>query len=168
MYNDFVLVGPSNDPANIGSSTTVYESFTRIALNKSKFVSRGDDSGTNIKEMKLWKNTRTNPRNFSGIWYLETGSGMGTTLNIGIELNAYVFTDRATWISFKNKQNFKILFQGDENLFNQYGIVPVNPSNCPQTKTKETRRVVDWLTSSNGQQVIENFRLNGKQLFFVQ
>ncbi len=167
MYNDFVLVGPNHDPANLKSSVTVNEAFKRIAMSKHKFASRGDDSGTNIKELKLWKDTQINPQDFSGDWYLETGSGMGSTLNIGIELNAYVFTDRATWISFNNKQNFKILFQGDRNLFNQYGVIPVSPSNCPETKIKETTQVIDWLTSAAGKKAITNFTLNRQQLFFV-
>ena len=167
MYNDFVLVGPDDDPANLKTSTSIFEAFERIALQKYKFASRGDDSGTNIKELKLWKETNINPKEFSGDWYLETGSGMGSTLNIGIELNAYVFTDRATWISFNNKKNFKILFKGDLHLFNQYGVIPVSPSNCPETKIKKTTKVVKWLTSIQGKKVITNFKLDGQQLFFV-
>ena len=167
MYNDFVLVGPGHDPANIKASFSINEAFKSIASSSQKFISRGDDSGTNIKELNLWENTHINPQNFSGNWYLETGSGMGTTLNIGVELNAYIFTDRATWISFKKKQDFIILFQGDKNLFNQYGVIPISPSNCPETKIKETRRVVDWLTSQKGKNAINNFKLDGQQLFFT-
>ena len=167
MYNDFVLVGPRHDPANIKASLSILEAFNRIALNKQKFVSRGDDSGTNIKELNLWAKTNINPQNFSGDWYLETGSGMGTTLNIGVELNAYTFTDRATWISFGNKQNFRILFEGDKNLFNQYGVIPISPSNCPETNIEQTIQIVDWLTSRKGKDAIKNFKLNGQQLFFT-
>ena len=167
MYNDFVLVGPNHDPANIKSSSSPFEAFKKIAASKEKFVSRGDDSGTNIKELKLWKGTMINPQKFSGDWYLETGSGMGTTLNIGVELDAYIFTDRATWIGFKNKKDFKILFQKDENLFNQYGVIPISPHNCPKTKIKETIQIVDWLISHKGKDIIKNFKINGKQLFFT-
>ena len=119
MYNDFVIIGPKLDPADIESSSSSEVALRRIASNKHKFASRGDDSGTNIKERELWQNAQIDPKEFSGDWYLEMGAGMGATLNSGIELNAYIFTDRATWLSFKNKSDFKILFQGDKNLFNQ-------------------------------------------------
>jgi len=168
MYNDFVLVGPSNDPADVKTSLTPNEAFTRIAVGRQKFISRGDDSGTNIKELKLWKLTGIKPQNFSGDWYFETGSGMGTTLNIGVELGAYVFTDRATWISFRNKQDFRILFQGNKNLFNQYGVIPISPINCPETKISETIHIIDWFTSLKGKTAIKNFKLNGQQLFFTK
>ena len=128
MYNDFVLVGPNHDPANIKSSISPTEAFKQIAESKQKFVSRGDDSGTNIKELKLWASTNINPQNFSGDWYLETGSGMGTTLNIGIELDAYIFTDRATWIGFRNKHDFRILFQG--RFLDSWGVGCVCLSVC--------------------------------------
>ena len=167
MYNDFVLVGPRHDPADIKASSSPNDAFKRIAFGKQKFVSRGDDSGTNIKELKLWALTGISPQNFSGDWYLETGSGMGTTLNVGVELGAYVFTDRATWISFRNKQDYRILFQGDKNLFNQYGVIPISPTNCPKTKILETMQIVNWLTSRKGQNAITNFKLNGQQLFFT-
>ena len=167
MYNDFVLVGPSHDPANVKASLSTNDALRRIALDRQKFVSRGDDSGTNIKELNLWTNTNINPQNFSGDWYLETGSGMGTTLNIGVELDAYIFTDRATWISFRNKKNFRILFQGDKNLFNQYGVISVSPSNCPKTKIKKATQIIDWLTSKKGKGAIKNFKVNGQQLFFT-
>ena len=166
MYNDFVIIGPENDPAQIGSTLNIQEALKRIAYYKHRFVSRGDDSGTNIKELELWELTGINPNNFSGDWYLELGSGMGTTLNAGVELNAYVFTDRATWISYKNKQNFQIIFEGDTLLFNQYGIVAVNPSNCPSTKYNEANKIITWLISSSGQKAIKSFNLDGQQLFF--
>ena len=167
MYNDFVLVGPKDDPANIKTSLSPAEAFKRIALGKQKFISRGDDSGTNIKELKIWEYTSINPHDFSGVWYLETGSGMGTTLNIGVELNAYIFSDRATWIGFKNKKDYSIHFQGNEKLFNQYGVIPISPINCPQTKIKEASLIVDWLTSKRGKDAINNFKLNGQQVFFT-
>ena len=168
MYNDFVVVGPRSDPANIKTSKNINEALIRIAHGNHRFISRGDDSGTNIKELKLWMGTQINPQDFSGSWYLETGSGMGSTLNVGVELNSYVFTDRASWISFKNKQDFKVLFQGDNSLFNQYGIIPISPENCPKTKIKEATKIIDWLTSTRGKQIIRSFKLNGHQLFFTQ
>ena len=166
MYNDFILVGPKEDPSQIKSSQTIENALIRIATDKHKFASRGDDSGTNIKELELWELTGIKPHDFSGDWYLELGSGMGTTLNAGVELNAYVFTDRATWLSFKNKQNFQVLFEGDTHLFNQYGIISVNPSHCPKTKYNEANKIITWLTSARGQEAIKNFKLDDQQLFF--
>ena len=166
MYNDFVIIGPALDPANISSSVSTEVALRRIASNKHKFASRGDDSGTNIKELELWRNAQIDPKEFSGTWYLEMGAGMGATLNTGIELNAYIFTDRATWLSFKNKSDFKILFQGGKNLFNQYGIIAVSPDNCPNTKFKKANRVIKWITSKGGQDAIKGLKLDGQQLFF--
>ena len=166
MYNDFVIIGPKSDPANVASSMSTEVALERIASIKHKFASRGDDSGTNIKEIELWQNTKIDPKEFSGNWYLELGAGMGATLNTGIELNAYIFTDRATWLSFKNKRDFKILFQGDETLFNQYGIITVSPVNCPNTKLKKSNRFVEWITSKGGQDAIKGLKLNEQQLFF--
>jgi tungstate transport system substrate-binding protein len=166
MYNDFVIIGPDLDPAGIESSLTSEAALRRIASTKHKFASRGDDSGTNIKELELWQNAQIDPKEFSGDWYLEMGAGMGATLNSGIELNAYIFTDRATWLSFKNKSDFKILFQGGKNLFNQYGIIAVSPDNCPNTKFKKANRVIKWITSKGGQDAIKGLKLDGQQLFF--
>ena len=166
MYNDFIIVGPSKDPIGLSSSETIKEAFEQIATQKYPFVSRGDDSGTNIREQDLWKLTHVQPKMFSGLWYLEMGAGMGTTLNAGIELNAYIFTDRATWISFKNKQDYKILFEGDPKLLNQYGIISVSPINCPSTKINETNKLINWMTSEDGQNAIKKFYIDGQQLFF--
>ena len=166
MYNDFIIIGPDLDPAGIESSLNSEAALRRIALKKHKFASRGDDSGTNIKERELWQNAQIDPKEFSGDWYLEMGAGMGATLNSGIELNAYIFTDRATWLSFKNKSDFKILFQGGKNLFNQYGIIAVSPDNCPNTKFKKANRVIKWITSKGGQDAIKGLKLDGQQLFF--
>ena len=166
MYNDFILVGPKSDPAKIYKSKNITAALKRIAAGKLKFASRGDDSGTNIKELELWKLSQINPQEFSGEWYLEMGAGMGATLNAGIELNAYILTDRATWISFKNKRDFRILFEGDPNLFNQYGIIAINPSNCPNTKIYKANKFIEWLTSNRGQKEIKNYKIDGQQLFF--
>ncbi len=166
MYNDFVIVGPSSDPVKIINLEDIISVFKKIASNRHFFISRGDESGTNIKELKIWELAGVNLKPESGKWYYEVGAGMGSTLNIAIQLNAYVLTDRATWISFKNKSNFKILFEGDDLLFNQYGIISINPSHCPNTKYKEAKKFIDWLVSKHGQNKIKKYILKGEQLFF--
>ena len=166
MYNDFVIVGPKSDPAKIKKSKTIEVVLRKIATGRHKFASRGDDSGTNIRELALWSFSRINPQNSSGQWYLEMGSGMGATLNAGIELRAYVLTDRATWTTFKNKQNYEILFEGDNKLFNQYGAITINPAICPDVKASEANKIIDWLVSRKGQSVIGELRIDGQQLFF--
>ncbi len=166
MYNDFVFVGPSEDPAGIGSKTTALGALEAIARGEAKFASRGDNSGTHKKEMALWREAGIDPTGASGRWYLETGSGMGATLNIAVGSGAYTLTDRATWISFRNKSDFRILLEGDKTLFNQYGVIAVNPDKCPSVKRDEAQAFVDWLLSSRGQDAIAAYRLDGKQLFF--
>ena len=166
MYNDFIIIGPSSDPANIREFAKIESVFKKIAAGSYKFTSRGDDSGTNIRELELWRSSKIKPQKFSGVWYLETGSGMGTTLNIGIELNSYILVDRATWITFRNKQDHKILFEGDEALFNQYGIIAVNPENCPDAKFSKANVLIKWLISPEGQSKISDLKINGEQLFF--
>lgn len=166
MYNDFVVVGPSNDPAGINGSNDITASLTAIANNKAMFASRGDDSGTHKAELRLWKAANTDPSSGSGQWYRETGSGMGATLNAAVGMGAYAMTDRATWTNFGNKADFKIHVQGDERLFNQYGVILVNPSKCPSVNTKAGQQFVDWLISDRGQQVIASYKVNGDQLFF--
>ena len=133
---------------------------------KALFASRGDDSGTNKKEMALWKAASIDPTKYSGKWYRETGSGMGATLNSAIGMGAYTLTDRATWISFKRKRRYKIHVQGDKALFNQYGIILVNPKKFPRVKVKEGQIFIDWLLSPEGQKIIASYRRGGQQLFF--
>ena len=166
MYNDFVVVGPESDPAGIGGGVDAQEAFSKIAKSEALFASRGDNSGTHKKETSLWTSSGIDPTAFSGGWYRETGSGMGATLNAGIGMGAYVMTDRATWISFQNKQDFKILVEGDNDLFNQYGVIPVSPGKCPNVHADEAESFVDWLLSDTGQEAIAAHKIGGQQLFF--
>lgn len=166
MYNDFVIVGPSADPARIQSTDKVVDALSLIAKKQSVFVSRGDDSGTHIKELSLWSYTNINVQDYSGTWYREAGSGMGTTLNIAVAMNGYTLTDRSTWVSFGNKQNHKILFQGDPPLNNQYSVIAVNPDKHPHVKIELASKFIDWLLSEHGQAAIADYRVGGQQLFF--
>ncbi|MDX1668466.1 MAG: substrate-binding domain-containing protein [Limnobacter sp.] len=166
MYNDFVIVGPASDPAQIKGSSNAIDALQAIATKKALFASRGDDSGTHKKELSLWRSADVDAQGASGTWYRETGSGMGATLNTGIGMNAYVLTDRATWIAFGNKANHQIVVEGDEKLFNQYGVIPVSPEKCPNVKAKEAQQFTDWLLSPQGQSEIASYRKNGQQLFF--
>ncbi len=165
MYNDFVVVGPQEDPASIEGLNNVKKALKAIADSKSIFVSRGDNSGTHKKEINLWKNSGTNPAQYSGKWYRETGSGMGATLNIAVGMGAYTITDRATWINFNNRAKHKILIEGDDSLFNQYGIILVNSQKCPDSNTESGKAFVKWMISENGQSLIAEYRVNEQQLF---
>lgn len=167
MYNDFVFVGPSSDPAGISVGKSAVEALNKISKSQSLFASRGDNSGTHKKELALWQVARLKPLSASGSWYRETGSGMGATLNAAVGMAAYTLTDRATWISFNNKQDFRILLEGDDSLFNQYGVIAVNPAKCPQVKFEAAENFVDWLLSNKGQAAINAYRLQGKQLFYA-
>ncbi|MGI9489671.1 MAG: substrate-binding domain-containing protein [Geminicoccaceae bacterium] len=166
MYNDFVIVGPFADPADIGGGADARAALASIADAKALFASRSDESGTHKKEMVLWQSAGIDPTGASGDWYRETGSGMGATLNTGIGMNAYVMTDRATWISFENKRDFKIMIEGDEALFNQYGVILVSPERCPNVNAKPGQIFIDWLLSLEGQNAIQAFRIGGQQLFY--
>jgi tungstate transport system substrate-binding protein len=166
MYNDFIIVGPPADPAKVGGMKDAPGALKKIASANALFASRGDNSGTHKKEVRLWKAAKINPVKASGKWYRETGSGMGATLNVGVGMGAYVMTDRATWISFKNKGDFKIQVEGDKNLFNQYGVILVNPKKCPSVKREAGQMFIDWLVSAEGQKIIGSYMLGGKQLFF--
>ena len=166
MYNDFIFVGPPADSASIAASKSALDALSRISGSQSKFASRGDNSGTHKKEMALWKATSIDPTQGSGKWYLETGSGMGATLNAAVGSGAYTMTDRATWISFRNKQDFEIQLEGDDALFNQYGIIMVNPEKCDQVKREAAQRFIDWILSDRGQAAIAAYQMNGQQLFF--
>lgn len=166
MYNDFIIVGPPSDPAGVSGLKNAAEAMRKFATQKVRFASRSDNSGTHIKEMALWRIAKVDPVPFSGGWYRELGSGMGTTLNVGVGMNAYVLTDRATWLTFKNKLDFKILVEGDKALFNQYGVILVNKAKCPNVKAARGEKFVNWLISSAGQRAIGNYRIDGQQLFF--
>jgi tungstate transport system substrate-binding protein len=162
MYNDFILVGPANDPAGIATAPTAAEAFRRIAAQQALFASRGDDSGTHKKELELWATTGLTPNE---TWYLETGSGMGSTLNLAAAKNSYALTDRGTWITFGNKGDLAMLFKGDPALFNPYGMIVVNPARHPHVKAAQAQQLADWLLSEEGQQAIGDFRINGFQAF---
>ncbi len=166
MYNDFVIVGPQNDPADINEADNATDALSKIAAGKALFASRGDNSGTHKKEVSLWQATSIDPTTDSGRWYRETGSGMGATLNVSVGMNAYTLTDRATWISFNNKQQHKILLEGDSTLFNQYGVILVNEKKCPDTNSHAGQKFIDWMTSPEGQQRIAQFTLDDQQLFY--
>jgi len=165
MYNDFVIVGPGDDPAGIAGMEDVTAALSAIAAAGSPFASRGDDSGTNKKEMRLWAETDVDPAAASGTWYRETGSGMGATLNTATAMGAYTMSDRASWIAFANKGDFEILIEGDPRLFNQYGIIRVSPAHCPRVKADLAAQFVDWVLSEAGQAAIAGYRLQGAQLF---
>lgn len=165
MYNDFVIVGPAADPASLAQADDISAALIAIATNRSAFASRADDSGTHKTELRLWQTASYDPSPASGTWYLETGTGMGATLNLAVEKQAYALTDRATWLAFANKQNHVILFEGDENLFNQYGIIPIAKTACPSAKQALAIRFADWLTSDKGQQAIGAYKKAGSQLF---
>lgn len=165
MYNDFIIVGPPTDPAGIGRTTSSPTALAKIAAAKAPFASRADNSGTHQKEMQLWQAAGIDPAKDSGTWYRETGSGMGTTLNAAVGMRAYTITDRGTWISFKNKGDYRILVEGDRNLINQYGIILVNPKKHPNVKVEEGQAFVDWILSDAGQAAIASYKLDGQQLF---
>ena len=166
MYNDFVLVGPGADPAGINGMIDAVAALARIAALGRPFVSRGDDSGTHRAERRLWREAGIDASVASGAWYWETGSGMGATLNTAVAMNAYSLSDRATWLSFRNKAELVILVQGDKRLFNQYGVIRVNPARHPHVKAAAAKAFVDWLTSEAGQTAIADFKVDGQQLFF--
>ncbi|MCB1785918.1 MAG: substrate-binding domain-containing protein [Gammaproteobacteria bacterium] len=166
MYNDFIIVGPPSDPAGVAGTQDAVAALKKIADGQAIFASRGDNSGTNKKEIALWKETGVDPKTGSGAWYRETGSGMGATLNAAVGMGAYTLTDRGTWISFKNKGDYQIAVEGDENLFNQYGVILVNPAKHPNVKQAEGQAFIDWILSDAGQNAIASYKLDGQQLFF--
>ncbi len=166
MYNDFVIVGPKGDPAGIAGTADVVAALGVIAGSEVVFLSRGDGSGTHLAELRLWDETSVDVVAASGGWYRETGAGMGATLNIAVELGAYVLTDRGTWISFGNKWDHAVLVEGDARLFNQYGVILVNPDRHGQANAEAGQELVDWLTGEAGQAAIAGYRLGGEQLFF--
>ena len=166
MYNDFVVVGPREDPAGLAGEKDIIAALIKISSTKAAFASRGDDSGTHKKERQLWKRAGIDVASSSGSWYRETGSGMGATLNIASGMNAYTLSDRATWIAFNNKGNLKIHSEGDKRLFNQYGVLLINPKRHKHVKQSQGQTFISWLTGAKGQAAIASFKLKGKQLFF--
>jgi tungstate transport system substrate-binding protein len=166
MYNDFVLIGPRDDGAKVAGSADIIVALRKIAAAKAAFVSRGDDSGTDKAEKRLWRAAGIDVKAASGSWYRDTGSGMGPTLNTAAALDAYTLSDRGTWLSFRNRRNLEILVQGDKRLFNQYGVMLVNPAKHPSVKQALGRQFIYWLVSAEGQQVIAGYKIDGQQLFF--
>lgn len=166
MYNDFIIVGPATDPAKIAGMKQAPEALKKIAEAQTPFASRADDLGTHKAELKLWHEAGVDPKTSSGSWYLETGSGMGATLNIAVGKQAYALTDRGTWLAFANKGDFKVMVEGDNKLFNQYGVILVNPAKHPNVKAKQGQAFIDWLTGPEGQAAIANYKIDGQQLFF--
>ena len=167
MYNDFVIVGPADDPAGLSGMESAAAGLAAIAASKALFLSRGDDSGTHKAELRLWLPAGVDPRPASGSWYRETGNGMGATLNTAAELGAYVLTDRGTWLSFRNRRGLGIRLEGDPPLRNPYGVLVVSPERHAHVKVELARKLADWLVSPEGQEAIAAFRVNGRQLFFV-
>lgn len=165
MYNAFIIVGPAADPAHVAGMTDVTAAMTKIYHDQAPFLSRGDKSGTNDRELELWQAAHLDPQPASGKWYRETGSGMGATLNTARAMGAYTLTDNATWANFKNKGDLKIVVQGDPRLRNQYGVMLVNPARCPKARTDLARKFVDWMVSPQGQQAIGAYRIGGMQLY---
>src|SRR5580698_6448045 len=165
MYNDFVIVGPSADPAGIRGLKDAKAALMKIATAMAPFASRGDDSGTNRMELRLWKSAGVAPDPHGG-WYRDVGQGMGPTLNIAAGMNAYTLTDRATWANFKNRQSLEILVEGDTALLNPYGSILVNPAKWPQVKIGDAKIWHEWLTTKPGLDAITSYRINGEQLFF--
>jgi tungstate transport system substrate-binding protein len=166
MYNDFVLLGPKGDPAKVTGGKDVVAALKAIAETKSPFVSRGDKSGTHSAELKLWTAAALDPQKDKPGWYREIGQGMGAALNTAGAMGAYVLSDRATWISFKNKGSLDIAVEGDKRLFNQYGIILVDPQKHPYVKAKPGQTFIDWVLSAEGQNAIRSYRIDGQQLFF--
>ena len=166
MYNDFVLIGPKGDPAKIGGGKDILAAFKKIETAHAPFVSRGDRSGTHMAELALWKAADIDIDKMKGPWYRDTGQGMGPALNTAASMNAYILADRGTWLAFKNRGDMTILVEGDKRLFNQYGVMLVNPSKHPNVKKDLGQQFIDWILSPAGQKVIAEYKINGEQLFY--
>jgi tungstate transport system substrate-binding protein len=166
MYNDFVLIGPKNDPAGIKGQSDIVAALQAIKAKTPPFISRGDRSGTHIAELDLWKAAGIDIAKDKGPWYKEIGQGMGAALNTASASNAYVLADRGTWIAFKNRGELDIVVQGDKRLFNQYGVMLVNPAKHPHVKKELGQAFIDWLVSAAGQKAIADYKIEGQQLFF--
>jgi tungstate transport system substrate-binding protein len=166
MYNDFVLIGPKSDPAGISGGKDIVAALKAIKEKGAPFISRGDRSGTHIAELNLWKAAGIDIEKDNGAWYKSIGQGMGAALNIASASNAYVLSDRGTWLSFKNRGDLTISAEGDKRLFNQYGVILVNPAKHPHVKKELGQTFIDWLISPEGQKAIADYKVNGEQLFY--
>lgn len=166
MYNDFVLIGPKSDPAKITGGKDILEGLRKIETAKAPFVSRGDKSGTHAAELRYWKAAGIDLDKVKGPWYIDTGSGMGPALNTAASMNAYLLADRGTWLSFKNRGELIVAVEGDQRLFNQYGVMLVNPAKHPHVKKELGQQFIDWVLSTEGQQAIAGYKIGGQQLFF--
>ncbi len=165
MYNDFVLVGPSDDPAR-AAGKDIMTGLKAVYAGKAAFVSRGDKSGTHAAELRYWQQASLDPAGEKQRWYRDTGSGMGAALNVAAAMNAYILADRGTWLAFKNRQNLKIIVHGDTRLFNQYGVILVSPKQHPHVKAQAGQRFIDWLVGAEGQSAIAAYKIGGEQVFF--
>ena len=166
MYNDFVLLGPKSDPAKVGGSKDILAAIKKVEVSEAPFVSRGDRSGTHMAELDLWKAAGVDIDKRKGAWYRDTGQGMGPALNTASSMNAYILADRATWLAFKNRADLAILVEGDKRLFNQYGVILVNPEKHAHVKKDLGQQFIDWLVSAAGQKAIAEYKINGEQLFY--
>jgi len=166
MYNDFVLIGPKADPAKVGGGKDILDALRKVRDAQAAFVSRADKSGTHAAEVRYWKDAGIDIATQKGPWYRETGSGMGPALNTASSMNAYILADRGTWLSFKNRGELVVLVEGDRRLFNQYGVMLVNPAKHPHVKQAEGQAFVEWVLSDEGQQAIASYKVGGEQLFF--
>ncbi len=166
MYNDFVLIGPKSDPAGISGTDDIAAALTAIKSDEAPFVSRGDKSGTHSAELRLWKEAGVDIETAKGPWYKEIGQGMGAALNTAAAMDAYVLSDRGTWLSFQNRGDLDIVVEGDKRLFNQYGVMLVNPEKHPSVKAEAGQLFIDWLISPEGQKLIGEYKIDGQQLFF--
>ena len=166
MYNDFVLIGPKSDPAKVAGGKEIVAAFSKIQAAQAPFVSRGDNSGTHAAELRLWNDAGIDLASARGPWYRETGSGMGPALNTASSMNAYIFADRGTWLNFKNRGELAIVVEGDNRLFNQYGVILVNPARHPHVKKELGQAFIEWMLSDEGQKAIADYKIGGEQLFF--
>jgi len=166
MYNDFVLVGPRSDPAKVAGGKDIVAALRKVKAQTAPFVSRGDRSGTHMAELALWKVAGIDIAKEKGPWYRDTGQGMGPALNTASSMNGYILTDRATWISFKNRGDLTIVVEGDKRLFNQYGVILVHPAKHAHVKKDMGQAFIDWVVSADGQKAIADYKIGGEQLFF--
>jgi tungstate transport system substrate-binding protein len=166
MYNDFILIGPKGDPARVGGGKDILDALKKVQAAQAPFVSRGDRSGTHMAELDLWKASGIDLDMVKGPWYRDTGQGMGPALNTAASMGAYILADRGTWLAFKNRGELTILVEGDRRLFNQYGVMLVNPEKHPNVKKELGQQFIDWLVSPAGQKTIADYKINGEQLFY--
>ena len=166
MYNDFVVIGPKADPARVAGLKDVNEAFVRIQKAAAPFVSRGDNSGTHAAELRYWQSAKIDLASAKGAWYREVGQGMGPALNTASGMGAYILADRGTWLNFRNRGDLAVLVEGDAQLFNQYGVILVNPARHPAVKQELGSTFIEWLVGPKGQATIADYKIGGEQLFF--